>query len=93
MWEISREKCMRYHDNKDGVQDHTASFMETKARMEYKITNRVFEKYKARLCAMGNQQIAGIHLDELDLYALVLTVKSAKVRLFAAIAAQHGAQV
>ncbi len=44
------------HDNTDGVQ----------------VTNQVFEKYKAKLCATGNEQIAGIHFDERDLYAPVL---------------------
>ncbi len=27
-------------------------------RMEHKITDGVFDKFKARLCAMGNQQVA-----------------------------------
>jgi hypothetical protein len=55
-------------------------------RMEYKTTNGVVDKYKARLCAMGNQQIAGIHFDERDLYAPVL--KAAEVMLLTVIAAQ-----
>jgi hypothetical protein len=41
-------------------------------RFDYKITNGEFEKYKTRLCAMGNQQIAGVHFNESDLYAPVL---------------------
>ena len=60
-------------------------------RFDYKITNGEFEKYKTRLCAMGNQQIAGIHFNESDLYAPVL--KAHEVRLLAAIAAKHGAQI
>ena len=60
-------------------------------RMDYKISNGVLEKYKVRLCAMGNQQKAGIHFDERDLYAPVL--KAAEVRLLAAIAAQRGAKI
>jgi hypothetical protein len=55
-------------------------------RLDYKVTNGVFEKRKVRLCAMGNQQKAGIHFNEQDLYAPVL--KSAEVRLLAAITAQ-----
>ncbi len=38
-------------------------------RWEYKIIKGMFDKYKTRLCAMGNQQIAGIHFNESDLYA------------------------
>ena len=48
-------------------------------RWEYKVTNGTFEKRKVRLCAMGNQQIAGIHFNESDLYAPVL--KAHGVRL------------
>ena len=58
-------------------------------RWEYKVTNGTFEKRKVRLCAMGNQQIAGIHFNESDLYAPVL--KAHEVRLLVAIAAQRGA--
>ncbi len=60
-------------------------------RWEYKITNGVLDKYKTRLCAMGNQQIAGIHFNESDLYAPVL--KALEVRLLVAIAAQKGAKM
>ena len=60
-------------------------------RFDYKITNGEFEKYKTRLCAMGNQQIAGIHFNESDIYAPVL--KAHEVRLLTAIAAQHGAPI
>ena len=60
-------------------------------RMDYKVTNGVFEKRKVLLCAMGNQQKPGIHFNEQDLYAPVL--KSAEVRLLAAIAAQRGAKI
>ena len=60
-------------------------------RWEYKVTNGVFEKRKVRLCAMGNQQIAGVHFNESDLYAPVL--KAHEVRLLVAIAAQHGATI
>ena len=60
-------------------------------RWEYKITNGVFDKYKTRLCAMGNQQIAGIHFNESDLYAPVL--KAHEVRLLVAITAQKGAKM
>jgi hypothetical protein len=60
--------------------------------MEYKITNRVFNKYKARLCAMGNQVIACIHFDERGLlFAPVL--KAAEVRLLTAITPQHKAKI
>ena len=41
-------------------------------RLDYKVTNGVFEKRKVRLCAMGNQQKAGIRFNEQDLYAPVL---------------------
>ena len=60
-------------------------------RLDYKVTNGVFEKRKVRLCAMGNQQKAGINFNEQDLYAPVL--KSAEVRLLAAIAAQRSAKI
>jgi len=60
-------------------------------RWEYKVTNGVFEKRKVRLCAVGNQQIAGVHFNESDLYAPVL--KAHEVRLLVAIAAQHGATI
>jgi hypothetical protein len=33
---------------------------------EYTIKNGVLDKYKAWLCAMGNQQIEGIHFNESD---------------------------
>ncbi len=58
---------------------------------EYKITNCVFDKYKALLCAVGNQQIAGIHFNKSDLYAPVL--KAHEVRLLVAIASQRGANM
>jgi hypothetical protein len=58
---------------------------------DYKITNGEFEKYKTRLCAMRNQQIAGVHSNESDLYAPVL--KAHEVRLLAAIAEQCDAQI
>jgi hypothetical protein len=58
-------------------------------RWEYKVTNGTFEKRKVRLCAMGNQQVAGVHFNESDLYAPVL--KAHEVRLLVAIAAQRGA--
>ena len=57
--------------------------------MGYKVTNENFEKRKVRLCAMGNQQIAGVHFNESDLYAPVL--KAPEVRLLMAIAARQGA--
>jgi hypothetical protein len=60
-------------------------------RFDYKITNGEFEKYKTRRCAMGNQQIAGVHFNESDLYTLVL--KAHEVRLLAAIAEQYDAQI
>jgi hypothetical protein len=60
-------------------------------RREYKITNCVFDKYKTRLCAMGNQQIACIHFNESYLYAPVL--KAHKVRLLVAIASQKGTKM
>ena len=60
-------------------------------RFDYKITNGEFEKYKTRLCAMGNQQIAGVHFNESDLYAPVL--KAHEVRLLTAIAAQYDAPI
>jgi hypothetical protein len=60
-------------------------------RFDYKSTNGEFEKYKTRLCAMGNQQIAGIHFNESDIYAPVL--KAHEVRLLTGIAAQHGAPI
>jgi hypothetical protein len=60
-------------------------------RWEYKVTNGTFEKRKVRLCAMGNQQIAGIHFNESDLYAPVL--KAHEVRLLMAIASQRGATI
>ncbi len=56
-------------------------------RWEYNVTNGTFEKRKVRLRAMGNQQIAGIHFNESDLYAPVL--KAHEVRLLVAIAAQR----
>ena len=46
--------------------------MGTTTRMDYRVTNSVFEKRKVRLCAMGDQLKAGIHFDERDLYAPVL---------------------
>jgi hypothetical protein len=46
-------------------------------RWEYKITNGVFDKYRTRLCAMGNQQIAGMHFNESDLYAPALKAHEA----------------
>ncbi len=58
---------------------------------EYKVTNRVFGKRKVRLCARGDQQEEGLQFNERDIYSPVL--KSAKVRLMAAIAAQHGAKM
>jgi hypothetical protein len=60
-------------------------------RFHYKLTNGEFEKYKTRLCAIGNQQIAGVHFNESDLYAPVL--KAHEVRFLAAIAAQCDAQI
>ena len=53
--------------------------------------NGVFDKYKTRLCAMGNQHIAGIHFNESDLYVPVL--KAHEVRLLVAIAAERGAKI
>ncbi len=47
------------------------NLMGVTTRWEYKITNGVINMYKTRLCAMGNQQIAGIHFNESDIYAPV----------------------
>jgi hypothetical protein len=58
---------------------------------EYKVTNKVFGKRKVRLCARGDQQEEGLQFNKRDIYSPVL--KSADVRLMAAIAAQHGAKM
>ncbi len=60
-------------------------------RFDYNITNGEFEKYKTRLCAMGNQQMAGVHFNESDLYAPVL--QAHEVPFLASIAAQYDAQI
>ena len=62
--------------------------MGTNKRTEYKVTNGVFMKRKVRLCVKGNQQTEGVHFQLGELYAPVM--KAAELRLFVAIAAQHG---
>ena len=59
----------------------------TTTRTEYKVVNGVFQKCKARLCAMGNQQKEGVHYKAGELYAQVM--KNTEVQTFLAIAAKH----
>ncbi len=60
----------------------------TTSRLEYKVNNGVFEKYKVRMCVRGDKQREGVDFNASDLYSPVL--KAPEARLLAAIAVEHG---
>jgi hypothetical protein len=62
-----------------------AQVLGTTTRLEYKINNGVFEKYKVRMCVRGDQQREGVDFNASDLYLPVS--KAPEARLLAAIAA------
>jgi hypothetical protein len=61
-----------------------AKVLGTTTRLEYRINNGVFEKYKVR----GDQQGEAVDFNASDLYSPVL--KAPEARLLAAIAAEYG---
>ena len=64
-----------------------AKMLGTTTRTECKVTtNGVFKKRKVLLCVMGNQQKEEIHYQLGQLYAPVMILKAAEVRLYVAIA-------
>jgi hypothetical protein len=65
-----------------------AKVLGTTTRLEYKINNGVFEKYKVRMCVRGDQQRECVDFNASDLYSPVL--KAPEARLLVAITAEHG---
>ncbi len=63
--------------------------LDTTTRVDYKVTNGVFDKRKIRLCVCGNQQVEGVHYKSGDLYAPVMKASEVMV----AITAQYGCKL
>jgi hypothetical protein len=62
--------------------------LDSTTRADYKVTNRVFDKSKIRLCVCGgSQQVEGVHYKSGDLYTPIMQIS--EVRLMVAIASKY----